>query len=118
MTAFPQNSGENIIVSRIEYQSLLIAANITVDNLKFKIKELEIVNKALQNSRSMEKMLQQNFDLAIAKNQSTIEGMKYQMEKMNNYVRYLKKRVRKAWFNGIWQGNTMMAVIVAILILL
>lgn len=118
LTVFAQPSETKLVVDRADYTSLLITANLVADKLNLKIDELELVNKQLEASKKISEKFEEGYNLLIAKNQAVMEGVDYQLEKMEAYIKYLKKRVRKAWFNGLWQGNVMMAIIVYVLILL
>lgn len=118
LTVFAQSSEEKLVVDRVDYTSLLITANLVADKLDLKIGELEIVNQQLEASKKIADNFKNGYDLLIAKNKAVLEGMNYQLEKTKAYIKYLKKRVRKAWFNGLWQGNVMMAILIYVLMVL
>lgn len=110
MTAYSQRSNEkrdSILVDRVRYQNFLIKSNQTADKLILKVKELEIAMSDLDAS-----------DKLNEKYKATIEGIEYQIAKMNEYVKYLKKRITKAWFNGVWQGGVIVGALLYLLILL
>lgn len=94
-------------MDKAQYASLLLKCNQVADNLEFKIQELEIVKKDLNDSE---------LETKVANNK--VDAIAYQLNNQKEYIKYLKKKIRKSWFNGIWQGALGMLAAIASLLLL
>ena len=88
------------------------------DKLELKIQEIELLNEAIAIANQKAETFKQSAIDLVAKNNATIEGINFQLERMQDYAKHLKKRITRAWINGLWQGAVAgVAIIFALLLL-